>query len=59
MFACYYNSNREKNLLNGAIKGKVLGLSVACICAPAAEVIPARPVTALIRNIQWRFNHLS
>lgn len=58
MFAFYYNSNGEKNLLNGAIKGKILGLSVGCICAPAAEVTPARPVAALIRTVQWHFNHL-
>lgn len=59
MFAFYYNSNGEKNLLNGAMKGKILGLSVACICAPTAEVTPARPVTALIWTIQWHFYHLS
>lgn len=48
MLAFYYNSNGEKNLLNGAIKGNTLGLPVASSCAPAAEITPAtkadRPV---------------
>lgn len=59
MFAFYCSSNGEKNLLNGAVKGEVLGLSVARICAPTAEVTPARPVAALIRTIQRHFYHLS
>ena len=58
MFAFYYNSNGEKNLLNGAVKGEILGLSVTSICAPRAEVTPARPVTAVIRTIQWHFCRL-
>lgn len=46
MFAFYYNSNGEKNLLNGAIKGNILGLPVASVCAPAAEVTPASKAVA-------------